>query len=221
MQRSWRYKLSVVDSCDVESDLSDNHKTMHLTINLGINNSINLIWDHYEGFDFETYYIHRRSDSGWELLDSVPNNLTSYTDANPILDEYLYYMIEIKHPYGCNPTKASRNTSRSNVSSGKKAESSGSDTTSIMILDNHIKRFDIYPNPNDGSFIIQIETSIKQDFWYSIYNINGQLIENKFIGNLYGKNEKPINLSRIENGIYFVKLESNSGTIIKKIIINK
>ena len=31
-QRPWRYKLSVVDDCGVESDLSDKHKTMHLTI---------------------------------------------------------------------------------------------------------------------------------------------------------------------------------------------
>ncbi len=116
-QRAWRYKISVVDVCGVESDLSEHHKTMHLTINMGINNAINLIWDEYEGFDYETYYIHRRSDSGWELLDSVPANITSYTDQDPILNEYLYYMIEIKHPDGCDPgDKADKNTSKSNVS---------------------------------------------------------------------------------------------------------
>lgn len=115
-QRAWRYKISVVDSCGVESDLSNYHKTMHLTMNQGLGGSINLIWDHYEGFDFSTYYIYRKSNAGWALIDSVPDNLTSYTDHNPILDENLYYLIEIKHPYGCNPTKAGRNTSRSNIS---------------------------------------------------------------------------------------------------------
>ena len=33
--RSWRYKLSVVDVCGIESELSLRHKTMHLTANVG------------------------------------------------------------------------------------------------------------------------------------------------------------------------------------------
>ncbi|MCK4662126.1 MAG: right-handed parallel beta-helix repeat-containing protein, partial [Bacteroidales bacterium] len=116
LQRSWRYKLSVVDICGVESELSAHHKTMHLTINLGINNTVNLIWDHYEGFDFETYYIHRYSEDEWELIDSIPNNLTSYTDFSPPESDVLY-QIEIKHPTGCSATKATnKNSSRSNVS---------------------------------------------------------------------------------------------------------
>jgi len=55
--RSWKYKLSVVDSCGNESELSETHKTMHLTMNIGLDENINLIWDHYVGFDVTTYEI--------------------------------------------------------------------------------------------------------------------------------------------------------------------
>ncbi len=41
--RSWRYKISAVDNCGNESNLSDEHKTIHLTANLGVGNVVNLI----------------------------------------------------------------------------------------------------------------------------------------------------------------------------------
>jgi len=126
-QRSYRYKISSADVCGVESDLSTHHKTMHLTVNLGLNNSINLIWDQYEGFDISTYYIYRHTqESGWQLYDSIPSNLTSYTDFDAPLEELSYY-IEITNPYGCTATKATnRNTGRSNV---RTTVNTGSNTT--------------------------------------------------------------------------------------------
>ncbi|MFC2112961.1 T9SS type A sorting domain-containing protein [Bacteroidota bacterium] len=122
--RSWRYRLSVVDSCGNESELSDPHKTMHLTMNLGLDNSVNLIWDHYEGFPISTYQI-RRYDaiSGWVSQADVPSNLTSYTDEHPINEDLTYY-IEVFHPTGCTSTdkKASTlNSSRSNRKSKLKS----------------------------------------------------------------------------------------------------
>jgi trimeric autotransporter adhesin len=118
--KSYRYKISAIDSCGIESDLSDVHKTMHLTINLGLNNSINLIWDHYVGFSFNTYYIYRYTNStGWEALDSIPSSNTSFTDLTPpSLSNDLKYIVEARHPDGCTATKAAENhnSSRSNVS---------------------------------------------------------------------------------------------------------
>jgi hypothetical protein len=57
--RSWKYKVSAVDNCGNEGALSVQHKTMHLTSNFGLNNSINLIWDMYVGFSYSSYYINR------------------------------------------------------------------------------------------------------------------------------------------------------------------
>ena len=42
---SKRYKISEVDSCGYESDLSLYHENIHLTANVGINGELNLIWD--------------------------------------------------------------------------------------------------------------------------------------------------------------------------------
>lgn len=218
MERSWRYKLAVVDSCGVESELSDHHKTMHLTINLGINQTINLIWDHYEGFDFETYYIHRKSNVGWELIDSVPSNLFTYTDSEVPLDQNVYYMIEVIHPTGCDPTKAGKNTTRSNISiPGQQS----SEQTGIISLDNSIRYIDIYPNPSTGIFTLSVDSDKEQFFIYEVYNLNGQIICNGDLGYINGKSEKPIDLSDFRNGIYFIKVKSSSGEMVKKLLINK
>ncbi|HAM99074.1 MAG TPA: hypothetical protein DCQ26_10745 [Marinilabiliales bacterium] len=117
-QRSYRYKISAVNTCGVESELSNHHKTMHLTINLGLNGNINLIWDHYEGFAISTYYIYRfTSVSGWVKYDSISSNLTSFTDFDAPTEQ-LHYFIEIVHLDGCSATKATnRNSARSNVGS--------------------------------------------------------------------------------------------------------
>ncbi len=117
--RSWRYKLTTVDTCGNISMPSPVHKTMHLTINLGLSNTINLIWDNYEGFPFSTYYIYRyKPQTGWNLIDSVPSNLTSYTDYNPPSFYGLQYLVEAVPSDVCSATKSeNHNSSRSNRSS--------------------------------------------------------------------------------------------------------
>ncbi len=116
--RSWRYKIAVIDSCGNESNMSDDHKTMHLTINLGLNNSINLIWDHYEGYTFASYYIERyTTSSGWVSIDSMASNLTSRTDPSPPTGN-LQYRVYSKHPNGCTADKSKNyNSSKSNTTS--------------------------------------------------------------------------------------------------------
>lgn len=116
--KAWRYKIAMEDSCGVETELSDHHKTVHLTMNLGVAQDVNLIWDHYEGFAFDKYYINRYTDTqGWELIDSVANNSTSFTDVTPPLANSIYYAIEVKKEGGCISTykASSHKTSRSNV----------------------------------------------------------------------------------------------------------
>ncbi|MEA3497094.1 MAG: immunoglobulin domain-containing protein, partial [Bacteroidota bacterium] len=86
-----RYKISAVDSCNNESDLSPHHKTMHLSVNKGAGGVMNLIWDHYEGFSFGTYKIYRGTHpDSMNLLDDIQSNLTSYTDLTPPAGLVLY-----------------------------------------------------------------------------------------------------------------------------------
>ncbi len=76
--------------------MSDYHKTMHLTINQGLGNTWNLIWSHYEGFNFGTYRIYRGTNpSNMTMIGEVPSNLNSYTDNTATDNTGFYYQVEV------------------------------------------------------------------------------------------------------------------------------
>ncbi|MBR5984123.1 MAG: leucine-rich repeat protein [Bacteroidales bacterium] len=94
--RAYRYKVTAVDECGGESPMSNYHKTMHLTINQGIGSTWNLIWSHYEGFNFGTYRIYRgTSPSNMTMIGEVPSNLNSYTDNTSVANMAYYYQVEV------------------------------------------------------------------------------------------------------------------------------
>jgi hypothetical protein len=98
-----RYRISIIDSCGIESALSPPHKTMHLTINKGINGENNLIWDHYVGFAFNSYKILRGNSPGsLRPVALIQNNLTSYSDINPPAG-LLFYQVVVVKPDPCYP----------------------------------------------------------------------------------------------------------------------
>jgi len=113
---SYRYKISAIDTCGNESQLSDFHETMHLSTNLAPNGNVNLIWDAYEGFPVIYYRILRDStfSNNWEVLDSVSNNVFIWTDINPPTNG-ADYVIDVIAPFGCTSTKSQdHNSTRSN-----------------------------------------------------------------------------------------------------------
>jgi hypothetical protein len=98
-----RYRISIIDTCGIESAPSQVHKTMHLTINKGINGENNLIWDYYEGFTFSTYKILRGTNPGnMRTIALIQNNLTSYSDINPPMG-LLFYQVVVVKPDPCYP----------------------------------------------------------------------------------------------------------------------
>ena len=113
---SYRYKISAIDTCGNESQLSDFHETMHLSTNLAPNGNVNLIWDAYEGFPVIYYRILRDStfSNNWEVMDSVSSNVFIWTDINPPTNG-ADYVIDVIAPFGCTSTKAQdHNSTRSN-----------------------------------------------------------------------------------------------------------
>ncbi|KPK84587.1 MAG: hypothetical protein AMS27_09460 [Bacteroides sp. SM23_62_1] len=211
--RSWRYKLSVVDECGVESELSEHHKTMHLTINVGLDDKINLIWDHYEGFDVNTYDVWRYSASaGWEKLQSMPANLTSYTDVNPPLEDLTYY-IEVLHPTGCTSTKAGTlNSSKSNRQSRLKG---GTGLPDLLLKKYNLS---IYPNPGSGLFNLSVDNLSSENVTLKVFDITGKLVYINEFNNRSNRFETTIDLSGYADGIYHVQLKMNKALFHRVLI---
>lgn len=200
-QTSSRYKISAVDSCGNESELSDNHKTMHLTLNEGISGEVNLIWDGYEGIDFTQYEVYRGSSpkNMLKLADVSSLNFT-YTDINPP-PGLLFYQVLIVNPDACTPTGKTNSF-----------ESSVSNFVEFAATDNLI----IYPNPFSDFARVVFKNPDLLDFSYRIFDATGAIMRMES-----GLSETYIDLypGNLPAGMYTIEVFNDEKTLRENFII--
>ncbi|WP_033961402.1 DUF7619 domain-containing protein [Psychroserpens jangbogonensis] len=74
--------------------------------------------------------------------------------------------------------------------------------------------FEVFPNPAKDKFTVKLNTSINGTL--SVYDIQGKLILDQ---NVTESNLIEMNVSQLQNGMYFIKLKSDQFEAIKKLII--
>ncbi len=89
-------------------------------------------------------------------------------------------------------------------------------STSLEDL-NVMLNFEIFPNPNTGNFVLQFELSQTQHIDISIINDLGQTLQKQYHYAI--KESLPFDLNDFPAGIYFIKMQSEIGFGLKKIII--
>ncbi len=217
--RSWRYKISQVDSCGNESSLSPAHKTMHLTVNQGVGHNINLIWDNYEGLNFSTYYVYRDTiASKFTLIDSIPNNIFTYTDNKfPYSTKPFLYRIGISNPGGCAPAIEAINYNASKSNTGN---FTFNPTAGIAAIDAANAGLSVFPNPNNGVFTFALNTDKgSKELNLSVVNTLGQVVISHVYEDVPAAFTKTLDLSSLAKGVYFLKLQSDNNTLYNKVVI--
>jgi hypothetical protein len=208
--KSWRYKISAVDSCGNESSKSASHKTMHVTSNLGLGGVVNVSWDYYDGFSYGSYYISRYSSlTGWMPVDTVVSTSTSWTDISPpnLID--IEYMIEVQPPSTCTSTKAQdHNTTRSNRHTSIEPNPQGVD-------ENLINSFVLYPNPSSGLITILLTETPVNSWSIKITDLTGKLISHSLETGASSIKD----FSSFESGIYLIEINIDGMVRTEKVMI--
>ncbi|MDR1792268.1 MAG: T9SS type A sorting domain-containing protein, partial [Bacteroidales bacterium] len=202
-ERSYRYKISGIDTCGNESDLSAFHKTMHLTINQGVGSSWNLIWTPYEGITYPTLNIYRSSGvqmGNLELIQTISGNNTSYTDNNAP-SGYVYYQIEIVLDEPCT-TRKSFASIRSNIATN------APNTNSINEF--RTSEIQLYPNPTSSQLKIK-NYQIKDGENVEIIDVLGRVQKSTIINQ---QSEIIIDVSHLAKGMYFIKIGNWRGKFV-------
>jgi len=78
--------------------------------------------------------------------------------------------------------------------------------------------FNIYPNPNNGVFSLNINETENKNLSLNIFNVLGQVVYTENIQN-YTKVSKDINLSHLEKGLYTLSISNDEGSKTSKKII--
>ncbi len=209
--RSWRYKITSVNACGVESELSENHKTIHLVVNHGLGNDMNLSWDKYEGFNYSNFVLKRYTNTdGWEDIATMPNNLFTYTDQ-PTSTNGLFYVVTVDAPSTCSSTKMAQdfNTTRSNRDN---RFSTSLPNSLSELIDQAVS---IYPNPANS--FLNVDNTSSQAIEARILDQTGRVISVLTIV----PGQTKIDCGKLVSGMYQLELQSQGAKTLKKFVIEK
>jgi alpha-tubulin suppressor-like RCC1 family protein len=214
---SYKYKLSVIDSCGNESSMSDYHSTIHLQ-NLG---SGNLQWTLYEiepGINPVVYYRVLRDDAGTgccflPISSTIPGGNSTYTDVAYASFPNADYRVDVTWGISCTPTRATVNTSRSNIK--KHALSIGvSENESVETF------VTVYPNPANGTVLVSWNQPAG-DAKITIMNAVGQLTKEISVSASAGGNmQKQVDISDLPKGVYTITIEYTGVKVHRKLVVN-
>ncbi len=217
--RSWRYKLTAVDGCGNESEYSPIHKTIHLTNNMGISGEVNLIWDYYSGMNYSSVNLWRYSSvDGWVLIQTMPSNLTSYTDATPPSGATsLAYFIEGIPDNPCTATRAvNHNTTRSNRTSAISGPINGIHETAKESF------MSLYPNPTAGNVTLYFNLGeYVKAADVKVYAQNGSVVYQSTVTDVFETGSIELPLEQLAGGLYHVFLSHGTTVMNKRLVIQK
>jgi parallel beta-helix repeat protein len=196
------YTIAVKDGCGFVTEMSSEHKTMHLTINKGTGNNWNLIWEQYIGLPVSSYKIYRgTTKESLVYLATSPDNNTTYTDETAPAGN-VFYQIEVILPQACSNLKSTRyESSRSNIISN-------SDVIDIYPLSKTEPC--IYPNP--ASKRLTIKNNHGSNTTLMIIDMHGKQVLAKQI------NSDQIDISNLLKGFYIVKLIHSNNVLVSKFL---
>ncbi len=80
-------------------------------------------------------------------------------------------------------------------------------------------KFNVYPNPGNGTFVIRMKDiqSSMENYQLSIYNLLGEIVYQSEVKN----QNTEIDLNEEPEGIYFIKIKTEKGCAVQKLVINK
>jgi hypothetical protein len=212
--QSWKYRMTQVDICGTESEVSPVHKTIHLDVDRTLGQAIDLAWDEYIGFTYTEHIIWRyHTSTGWVSIDTVPSTQFTYSDLTPPAQDSVEYMIEVVAPYTCNSTRAiSQNTARSNRQTV--AAPFGNDIDELAY-----GTLNVFPNPNEGNFTISFTAAVSQTMQITVIDLSGKVVYTHQITSNAGQNNLVLNLDKVNTGIYQVMVGNQERMFTSRVIV--
>ena len=78
--------------------------------------------------------------------------------------------------------------------------------------------FNVYPNPNNGLFTMELTSEAPASYIMNVRNMVGQSVMSEAI-NVNGNTTKQVDLSSFDKGVYFVTLERGNERLVKKVVV--
>jgi hypothetical protein len=82
-------------------------------------------------------------------------------------------------------------------------------------------RFNVFPNPNDGLFTVEIATDKPEAMLLKLISVDGKSIMKQFLPEVSGKQSILFGKENLANGVYMLQIRYGRKIINRKLIVNK
>ena len=82
-----------------------------------------------------------------------------------------------------------------------------------------VENISIYPNPNTGEFVIEMNVLKIQDVKITLINITGQVIYSENLKRFKGVYFKRIDIKGLSTGVYQLQIKTGYGEVNKKVVV--
>ena len=137
--------------------------------------------------------------------------------GNSFLNTYLI-VAGTSYTYYVKAKNANGNINNSNGTLSKTATSCGS--ARMANSTNSEAEIKLYPNPNNGKFVLSLNKQVENKASYVIYDVTGKSIQNKELNIKDMNSEIEVDISNFPAGIYMVNITIDNQEFTKKVIKN-
>lgn len=243
-KRQYSYKITMVDTMNIESEKSPYHKTLLLQFNGGLDlGVVNLSWQNYEvegnTLQFDSYVIYKNSGNDSVNLiavDTVPGNIKAFVDkdVNATKVRTFYRIAGLLHE-PCNPEEVVT-LKQAGIRSGGLKSGGGVYVQSVSNMeDNRLRTTNInnsqgmkynflcYPNPFSEMAKISYNLPSASNVSISIADATGRTVlvlakNEQQIAGVHNYQLKSSSLVNLSKGIYFVKFSTNDAQVTRQLV---
>ena len=209
---SYRYKLSVLDICGVESALSNFHHTIHLQ-NLG---SGNFQWTFYEvensSNPVTSFNVYRDNlgNGNFQQIGLIPGTNSTFTDVNYFAFPDANYVVDVNWSISCTPQRGTVNTTRSNIRGARKTDTVGVESLLAQWIE-------IFPNPAEQTLTVHLARQVKITR-LRLLNSVGEIVWGKEF-NSWNQNTINVGVATLPKGMYLLLIETGDEMIGRKVLV--
>ncbi len=124
--------------------------------------------------------------------------------------------------FGSIPTGSTISVKKNNICGAGIAKTINLIACNLRLASNTLlNNVELFPNPTDGSFIINFHSSIADNIDLNITDVTGRNVFHESFTSFIGNNEHVVDLSSVDAGIYFLKVKIESEWQVIRVIKEK
>lgn len=210
-----RYSIIMYDTCGTSYQTNQFIQPVFCQSSLSTQGTVNVSWSPYidGAMNGPAYYVIYRGATVASMvsIDTVASFVNNYTDVNPLIGTS-YYQIGTALYSPCVPMRIDQNAPLSVYPVA--SFSNASPITVVGIGENSLQEVSLFPNPSDGIITLR---NLAATSTLTVFDVAGRIVvQQQVLANA----SQQISLENLEQGIYSVTIENETGFFHEEIVIS-